>query len=103
MTHEPGIIHTWTFDQERTWIDVNGVEHDIALIDSDYAANLYRFLIKGAVRFHRAYRVQRGYIAYHEELPSELALKWILERPLVAALHRRLQHGPQTAFAVKGA
>ena len=99
MTHEPGIIHTWTFDQERTWIDVNGVEHNIALIDSNYATNILLFLLRGADRYRRAYAIQhRVWLS-----PAVTAHKWMESRPLVKALKRRLQHGPQTAFTVKGA
>jgi|ERR1035437_613709 hypothetical protein len=102
MTHEPGIIHTWTFDQERTWIDVNGVEHDIALIGSDYATNVLLFLLRGASRFKRAYVVQQhSTFSAFASLNSDA--EWMETRPLFKALKRRLQHGPQTAFTVKGA
>lgn len=51
-THTPGKIRLSTLMQTEKWWDVNGVEHDIATMDSRHRSHLVPFLLRRAERLH---------------------------------------------------
>lgn len=94
--HEPGKIHTWTFDQDELWIDNQGYEHRLMDMDIEYIKNVLVFLQNGAERFRWAYTTQHAAVAYDEASapgPSwdptvfnQHARRWLLDLPLVQRL-----------------
>lgn len=94
--HRPGVIHTWTFDQEELWIDNQGREHLLLDMDIEYIKNVLVFLQNGAERFRWAYRMQHAAVAYDEANPegpswspdvfNQHARRWLLDLPLIQRL-----------------
>lgn len=97
--HEPGLIHTWTFDQDEKWVDIAGCEHTVATMPIDYIKNVLVFLQNGAERFRWAYVCQKPLRyddasdlgpLYDPEVFDQHARRWLLDLPLVQELMRRI-------------
>lgn len=48
--HEPNVLHTWVFLQDRVWIDRYGWEHEIDSMEPDYVRNVLAFCEGQAAR-----------------------------------------------------
>lgn len=103
--HEGNLIHPWVFIQERVWVDTHGVEHEIALMEDGYVANVIAFCrrevrkMRPLVEAYSMSELWRGLkTGYHDDeravdwrrrdRADDLA--WLEATPLMRALRARL-------------
>lgn len=71
-------------DQDRIWIDKDGVRHRLDTMDPDHRANLIPFL-RGNVR--TLYSIDRGFpVALRDDIDPIEAEEWLAATPLMRKL-----------------
>lgn len=94
-------------DQGKIWVDKNGTQHPIAIMDGRYALNTYNYLKNGVhrqvndyLRYLLSVPMPNGEIAFdaversadaEAEMMSAKPLEWLLNKPLLKALARRVE------------
>jgi hypothetical protein len=81
--HEANIFHTWVLDQDDTWVDIYGREHEVETMDRYYLEAVLLFLLRSAQRRHRAYLENEDGINPYQ-LEGEALLRYSTESVLQA-------------------
>jgi hypothetical protein len=108
--HEQNRLHPWVFLQGEVWVDYWGNEHAIALMPTDYVANVIEFCLRQAQRIRSLIALEAlgdavglGLSGDLEEAKQRLgigfgpesdATRWLEQTPLLRALRERLRAAP---------